>query len=102
MSWWESKPVAKYSEAHTPSRHKVIEVSVSRQLDPEGIKAIPTLAHHPGFVALMGKLHLQRAALETKLKTTHFPDIREVDRIQGAIYWCNWLEATVRSEVFKA
>lgn len=92
-NWWN-----KYSDTYEPPR--VIEVS-TKPVDPEGAKAISTLAHHPGFVALVGKLQLQRAALESQLKSTKFEDIRAVDRIQNGIFWCNWLDSTVRSEVFK-
>jgi hypothetical protein len=59
--------------------------------------AIPALMNHPGFLALMHKLYLQRAFLETRLKTTRHKDIRDVDILLTGLAWLGYLESQVAS-----
>ena len=78
---------------------KVIEVEKPRTLVPVDRDTLATLQHHPGFVFLLGKLRTQRNYFESLLKNQKHESIREVDYLQGAIYWSNWLEMSLNKEL---
>ena len=66
--------------------------------DEDSIRA---LAVHPGFVALMNRLKLQRAVLQTTLDTKKHSDIRVVDDLQNGLKWLDYLQNEVNKAVSK-
>lgn len=65
----------------------------------EDEESIRSLATHPGFVALMNRLKLQRAVLQTTLDTKKHSDIRVVDDLQAGLKWLDYLQSEVNRTV---
>lgn len=79
-----------------------VEVAPPKQtLDREAEASIPSLAGHPGFQELLHRLDLQRAVLETRLKTTQHESLRSVDLLQLGIFWIGFLQREVDKRVYK-
>lgn len=84
-----------------PKEYVVLEVaqaSPGHELDKETQAAIASLAGNPGFEALMEKLKLQRAMLESRLRTDHFKRLEDVFSLQAGIFWLDWLRRQVAQE----
>lgn len=78
--------------------YRIVEVKAPRPIvrwDNTTKETISTLNSHPGFVALMEKLSLTKAQLESKNNTQWKKDLREADFLQSGIFWCNWLQDEV-------
>lgn len=60
--------------------------------DPSDNVAIASLETHPGFWALMNRLRVQKAILESRLYSKRAKDIREVDFLQSGISWLEYIE----------
>jgi hypothetical protein len=65
----------------------------------EDEESIRSLATHPGFVALMNRLKLQRSVLQTTLDTKKHSDIRVVDDLQAGLKWLDYLQGEVNRTV---
>lgn len=65
----------------------------------EDEESIRSLAVHPGFVALMNRLKLQRSVLQTALDTKKHSDIRVVDDLQAGLKWLDYLQSEVNRTV---
>jgi hypothetical protein len=80
-------------------KYKIIEVPPHRtqtRWDDDTKAAVSTLSSHPGFVALMDRMFLQRALIEQKLTREFHKDMREVDVLQAGLYWLTWLQDQVQ------
>ncbi len=62
-----------------------------RPLSNEDSAAILTLAHHPGFKALMKLLERQQDELRERLITSRL-EIRDVDSLQAGIAWLGYFK----------
>ena len=74
----------------------VYEFSNTREVPDPGRDVLETLAHHPGFLYLLWKLRLERAALVSKLSTESF-SLREDDIFRAGIYWSGWLDKKLQA-----
>lgn len=76
-------------------RYKVVEVKAPRtaQTWTKEVKdAIGTLPSHPGFIALMDRLSLQRDMLKTRCATEYHKEQRETDYLQAGVFWLGYLQ----------
>src|SRR5882724_4996217 len=84
--------------------YKVVEVKAPRptyRWDEHTRDAVSTLYAHPGFIALVERLAITKAQLETKNNTQWKKDLREADFLQSGIFWCNWLQEQVDKSTSK-
>jgi hypothetical protein len=78
--------------------YRIIELPQARTHSgwtKETKESVATLVAHPGFVALMDKLKLQKATLANHLTSTYHKDLRQVDHLQAGVFWLTWVEAVV-------
>jgi hypothetical protein len=78
--------------------YKVVEVRAPRSNQPwtKEIKdAIATLPSHPGFIALIDRLNLQKQMLENKCSREFHKDQRETDYLQAGVFWLGYLQDLV-------
>jgi hypothetical protein len=78
--------------------YKVVEVSAPRRPQPwtKDIKdAIATLPSHPGFVAILDRLALQRQYLASKCANEFHKEQREADFLQSGVHWLNYVQALI-------
>lgn len=88
MAWLKSKLETKY---------KVIELEKpAPKLTREDASNIASLANHPGFHALLGRLRIQRSLLETTLRQARHESLNEVYSLQAGINWITWLDKQVQ------
>ena len=81
---------------------EIIEVEQPRHIDlADSIESLEALSHHPGFTALMARLRLSRAQLQSRLATNLGATLDEVRFLQAGIYWSGWLETQIKSLVYK-
>lgn len=73
---------------------KLVQVEVPKDLgiSPEGRRSLASLKDHPGFIYLISRLRLQRAALESALKFSKHENFERVLDLQAGIRWMMWLE----------
>ena len=83
----------------TPPYYIVLERKGVPVLRKEDDAAIASLRDHPGMVALLNRLRLQRAFLESKLLTVRHEDIRNVDLLQSGCAWSRYIESEVTRAV---
>lgn len=79
-------------------QYKVVEVRAPRitQAWTKEIKeAVGTLSSHPGFIALMDRMALQRQMLEHKCSHEFHKDTREVDYLQAGVFWLGYAQELV-------
>ncbi len=79
-------------------RYKVIEVKAPRSAQAwtkETKDAVGTLAHHPGFIALIDRLNLQKQMLESKCSKEFHKDLREADYLQAGVFWLGYVQELV-------
>lgn len=67
----------------------------------EDEEAIRRLKDDPGFKMLMNRLRVQKAVVDTALRKGKHDDIRQVDNLQQATFWMEWLEDQVNKAVAK-
>ena len=81
------------------TKFEVVPVEGPRlpEMTPELREAIWSLSHHPGFQYLATKLRTQKALLLKTLQEGRHTDIRDVDFIQGGIFWTGWLDNQLNS-----
>lgn len=80
----------------------VVEVEAPRkpeELNGESRRAMATLLAHPGFLYLCAKLKQHRSFLQSELLTKRQANMTDVEFLQSGVYWCRWLEDTIRREV---
>src|SRR5712691_9205562 len=78
--------------------YKVIEVKAPRsnQAWTKDIKeAIGTLSSHPGFIAIVDRLNLQKQMLEHKCAHEYRKDLREGDYLQAGVFWFGYVQDLV-------
>lgn len=78
--------------------YKVIEVKAPRitQAWSKEIKeAVSTLSAHPGFIALVDRLNLQRDLLKTRCATEYHKTQRETDYLQAGVFWLGYVQDLV-------
>ena len=98
MSWRDWFKIMELPKPEIEVVYKIIEIKAPRtriQWDKSTRDAIIALQSHPGLIALIDRLALQRAQLEAQLSHSFHKDLREVDILQAGIYWCNWLQDTI-------
>lgn len=84
--------------------YKIVEVKAPRptyRWDENTRDSVATLSAHPGFVALIERLGVTKAQLESKNNTQWKKDLREADFLQAGIFWCNWLQDQVAKSTVK-
>lgn len=77
---------------------KVIEVKAPRigvKWSKETKAAVATLQSHPGFLAILDRLYLQKSLLETKNNSEFHKEMREVDHLQSGIFWLGFVQQLV-------
>jgi hypothetical protein len=105
ISWSsQSSPRAQEPLAKGPVRaqeYMVLELEKEvpvYDMDKETQDSIRALAGNTGFEALMRKLRVQRAMLESRLHTEHFKRLEDVFSLQAGIFWLKWLRRQVDME----
>jgi len=88
--WLQSQ----FAPAENP-RYVIVEVDKAAPTTREDLKAIATLKHHPGFLALIRKLNFMKAALRSQLEQRRYGTLRDYDSIQLGLYWLGILEHEV-------
>jgi hypothetical protein len=99
MSWKErigdylGIPQVKLQVVPVPT-YKVIEIRPHQvQAWSKELKdAIKTLSSHPGFVAILDRLALQKQLLANKASLEFHKDIRELDYLQAGIFWLGYIQ----------
>lgn len=84
--------------------YKVVEVKAPRtpyRWDQNTQDAVSTLSAHPGFIAILDRLAVTKAQLESKNNTQWKKDLREGDFLQSGIFWCNWLQDQISKATVK-
>lgn len=74
-------------------KYKIVEVKERKNIewDKNTKDAVATLTSHPGFIALMDKLALQRQSLQSRNNTQVKKDLREADWLQAGIHWLGYV-----------
>lgn len=78
--------------------YKIIDVKGPRiavKWDKEIKAAVATLQSHPGFLAILDRLALQKAMLETKNNGEFHKELREVDHLQSGIFWLGFVQQLI-------
>lgn len=78
--------------------YKVVEVKGPRIVqawDKETKAAVATLQTHPGHIAVMDRLALQRQLLESKLTREYRKELREVDFLQSGVFWLGYVQELI-------
>lgn len=88
-AWWFS--------SNTPL---VVEVEKRFNENIDDEESVRSLINHPGFVTLMNRKRLQKAALRAKLEQPQ-DTLRDYDRLQLGIYWIGYDEAEVNRAIAK-
>jgi len=94
MSWFKPK---------TFTRFQVVELEKpAPRLSLEDSSNIASLANHPGFHALVGRLKLQRAGLESVLRSAAASGNHlAAQEAAIGINWISWLDKQVQLQVGK-
>jgi hypothetical protein len=82
--------------------YKVVEVSgprVVRKWDKETKASVHTLQSHPGFIAILDRLALQRQLLESRNNKEFKKDLREADFLQSGVFWLGYVQELVNKAV---
>lgn len=76
----------KISRLQTPPTWQVVELEkpIPVQHEDDAV-AIASLKGHPGIIALLNRLRLQQAVLETKLRTTRYKELADVYLDQSSL-----------------
>lgn len=77
----------------------VVEVEKPRHVEPmdkETAISVASLAGHPGFQWLLGRLETQRAALKTILNTQRQETVVDYQFLQSGVAWSGWLETQMK------
>lgn len=84
------------------SKPIVVELAAERKkISADSEASIVLLSEHPGFLALMDRLAIQKAYMESQLKKNRHEDIRQVDSLQNGIQWIEYLQDEVDKRVHK-
>lgn len=78
--------------------YRVVEVPAGRtprKWTKETRDSVATLMHHPGFLALVERLALQRSMLESKLAREYRKDLRENDWLQAGVFWLDYISTVM-------
>lgn len=85
-----------FSRPETP-RWNVVEVEKPVPvLDGSDNEAIALLKSHPGMIALLNRLRLQRVVLENQLTTTRQKDIHDANYLLARITGLRYVESQIR------
>jgi hypothetical protein len=79
-------------------RDFLVEIPQGLTLDPEGLRAVPSLKAHPGFLYLLTALQLKKAVLEARLRATLELKPHELAYLQAGIYWLGYIESVVSAQ----
>jgi hypothetical protein len=92
-----SRLVGSFTRPKTP-RWTIVELEKPVPvLEHTDDAAILSLKGHPGITALLNRLRLQRAVLESQLLTRHFKDLNDVNFLQSGISWSRIFESEIRN-----
>lgn len=75
---------------------RIVEIQPELPLGDEARVAMQRLPEHPGFQYLMQRLRRQKGLIQMAMKTC---PKEQLDRLQEALRWSEWLETTVSHEV---
>ena len=88
----------KITRPQTPPTWQVIEVEKPVPvLDRSDDSALESLAKHPGMIALLNRLRLQKAALESQVLSKKFKDLDDVNFLLANISGLRIAELEIRS-----
>jgi hypothetical protein len=91
-------------KSEAPLRYAIVEVPVGAIIpdyDEEVQKAIRSLDSHPGFEAVLNKLRLQKALVESALKKQKYEHIEDYYYLQAMVHGLEYTENFLKSEVKK-
>ena len=77
---------------------KIVEIKAPRtavKWTKEIKEAVTTLSSHPGFIALMDRLTLQKQMLVHKCATEFHKDPREMDYQQAGVFWLGYIQQLI-------
>jgi hypothetical protein len=80
------------------TQYKVVEVKAPRSAQAwtkETKESVATLDYHPGFLALVERLNLQKQMLENKCSREFHKDLREADYLQAGVFWLGYVQELV-------
>ena len=84
-------------QAIKPLQYQLIElekpIPVTRE---EDLAAIVSLKGHPGILALLNRLRLQQASLESQLRTTRFKELYDLYLVQSSLFGLRYIESEIR------
>jgi len=90
-------------KASKPASFQVIELEKPiPKLSREDNSNIASLATHPGFHALVGRLRLQRSMLQSALCNLPLNSLQDVYQLQAGIKWITWLDKQVTKAAGKS
>lgn len=79
--------------------YKVVEVDRHNDKQLGSNSDIASLANHPGMIALLARMRVQRAAVEGLLRNGKHRDLAEVAKLQAGVLWLSWIEKQVNLAV---
>lgn len=79
--------------------YQVIEVDRHNDKQLGSNSDIVALANHPGMLALLSRMRVQRAAIEGMLRNGRHRDLSEVTRLQAGVLWLSWMEKQINQAV---
>lgn len=88
-------PEIKFIEPTQVVSFKVVEVPAGRtpqKWTKEVRDSVATLNYHPGFLAILDRLALQKALVNSKLHGEYRKDLRENDWLQSGSFWLGYLQ----------
>lgn len=88
MSWFTPK-----------IEYQILEVDRHNDKQLGSNSDIASLANHPGMVALLARMRIQRAAIEGLLRNGKHHDLSEVTKLQAGVLWLSWMEKQVNLAV---
>lgn len=80
----------------------ILEVEAGKRippLDETTRAAVTSLDSHPGFQYLIAKLRIERAIIESRLRSERHTDLASVAYLQAGVKYSRWLEDEVSREL---
>lgn len=77
--------------------YRVVELEKRAPVEDtkETRQQVASLQYHVGFLALLDKLNLTRAALKARLEQAKHEKMEDVIFLQAGLYWSHWLKQEV-------
>lgn len=92
--FWDKQPKQE-PQHHIEYRVVELDKRAPSEDSKETRQQITALQYHAGFLALLSKLNLTRAALKARLEQARHEKMEDVIFLQAGLYWSNWLKQEV-------